>query len=100
MRPRFIREAKALAALKHPHIVTITDFSFLDSRPYIVMELLEGRSLRQVIRDGPMPPQVARQILVRILDALAYAHERGFVHRDLKPDNIVLLKLDTDSAVP
>lgn len=101
MRPRFVREAKALAALKHPHIVTITDFSFAGDRPYIVMELLEGRSLREVIvEDGPIAPERARRIVSRVLDALAFAHGEGFVHRDLKPDNIVLLDLPNDDAFP
>ncbi|MEM9073514.1 MAG: protein kinase [Myxococcota bacterium] len=101
MRPRFVREAKALAALKHPHIVTITDFSFSRDRPYIVMELLDGRSLREVItEDGPLAPERARRIVMRILDALAFAHDLGFVHRDLKPDNIFLLDLPNDDSFP
>ncbi len=101
MRPRFVREAKALAALKHPHIVTITDFSFAGERPYIVMELLEGHSLRElIVEDGPVGPERARRIALRILDALAFAHGEGFVHRDLKPDNIVLLDLPNDDAFP
>lgn len=100
MRPRFIREAKALAALKHPHIVTITDFSIAKGRPYIVMELIEGQTLREVIASGPLSAERARRIVHRVLDALAFAHERGFVHRDLKPDNVVLLDLDNDKAFP
>lgn len=100
MRPRFIREAKALAALKHPHIVTITDFSIADGRPYIVMELIEGQTLREIIGEGPLSAERTRRIVHRILDALAFAHERGFVHRDLKPDNVVLLDLDNDKGFP
>ena len=100
MRPRFIREAKALAALKHPHIVTITDFSISEGRPYIVMELIEGQTLREVIGEGPLSAERSRRIVHRILDALAFAHERGFVHRDLKPDNVVLLDLENDKGFP
>lgn len=100
MRPRFIREAKALAALKHPHIVTITDFSIWDGRPYIVMELIEGQTLREVITEGPLSAERTRRVAHRILDALAFAHERGFVHRDLKPDNVVLLDLENDKGFP
>ncbi len=100
MRPRFTREARAMAALKHPHIVTITDFSLADGRPYIVMELLEGQSLRDVLEEGPVEPGRARKLVARILDGLEYAHGQGFVHRDLKPDNIFLLDLPSDDAFP
>ncbi len=100
MRPRFTREARAMAALKHPHIVTITDFSLADGRPYIVMELLEGKSLREELESGPMEPSRARSLVLRVLDGLAYAHAQGFVHRDLKPDNIFLLDLPSDDAFP
>lgn len=100
MRPRFTREARAMAALKHPHIVTITDFSLVDGRPYIVMELLEGKSLREELEDGPMEPGRARALVLRVLDGLHYAHAQGFVHRDLKPDNIFLLDLPSDDAFP
>ena len=100
MRPRFTREARAMAALKHPHIVTITDFSLADGRPYIVMELLEGLSMREVLDEGPIAPERAREIVARVLDGLAYAHGQGFIHRDLKPDNIFLLDLPSDDAFP
>jgi len=100
MRPRFTREARAMAALKHPHIVTITDFSLVDGRPYIVMELLEGKSLREELEDGPMEAGRARSMVLRVLDGLSYAHAQGFVHRDLKPDNIFLLDLPSDDAFP
>ena len=100
MRPRFLREAQALGALKHPHIVTLTDFGVAGERPYIVMELLEGRSLRAELEHGPLPPARAARITRRILDALAFAHARGFVHRDLKPDNVFLLDLPNDDAFP
>lgn len=100
MRPRFTREARAMAALKHPHIVTITDFSLADGRPYIVMELLEGKSLREELESGPMDPKRARALVLRVLDGLAYAHGQGFVHRDLKPDNIFLLDLPSDDGFP
>jgi len=96
MRPRFEREAKALASLSHPHIVTLTDFSVSEGRPYLVMELLEGRGLDALLAEGPLEESVARHIAMQALDALVYAHERGFVHRDLKPANIFLCKLPTD----
>ncbi|GEM_PF-1027480 len=100
MRPRFTREARAMAALRHPHIVSITDFSVADGRPYIVMELLEGLSLREELEKGPIAPERVKRIVARILDGLTYAHGQGFVHRDLKPDNIFLLELPSDDAFP
>jgi len=100
MRPRFVREARAMAALKHPHIVTITDFSVSAGQPYIVMELLEGHTLYEEIDRGPFDPERARRVMGRVLDGLAYAHGKGFVHRDIKPDNLFLLELKSDDAFP
>jgi serine/threonine-protein kinase len=97
LRPRFEREAKALAALRHPHIVTLTDYSLSeDGHPYLVMELLEGRTLAELIAEGPLEEGRARRILGQILDALIYAHGKGFAHRDLKPTNVFLVELPTD----
>jgi len=100
MRPRFVREARAMAALKHPHIVTITDFSVEGDQPYIVMELLEGKTLREAMNEGPFDPERARRVMAHVLDGLSYAHGKGFVHRDLKPDNLFLLDLKSDDAFP
>ncbi len=96
MRPRFEREAKALAALSHPHIVTLTDYSVADGRPYLVMELLDGCTLSELIAKGPIDEAVVRHVALQILDGLIHAHEAGFVHRDLKPANIFLCALPTD----
>ena len=97
LRPRFEREAQALAALRHPHIVTLTDYSITeDGHPYLVMEALEGKTLADLIDEGPVREERARRILLQILDALIYAHGRGFAHRDLKPGNIFLVELPTD----
>lgn len=94
--PRFEREARALASLSHPNIVTLIDYSVTDGRPYLVMEMLEGRTLDSVLEKGPLDEKVARYIAMQVADALAYAHEIGFVHRDLKPANIFLVRLPTD----
>ena len=89
---RFHREAKAAGALSHPNIVVIHDFGEDSGRHYIAMEYLEGRSLRERLRaEGKLPADEARRIASAVCGALAYAHGKGVVHRDVKPDNIHLL---------
>ncbi len=90
---RFAREAKALARLNHPGIVTIYEFGQADGLFYFLMELVEGVSLRQLIQNGRMSPREALAIVPRICDALQYAHDQGIVHRDIKPENILLDRL-------
>ncbi len=89
---RFRREAQAAARLKHPNAVSIYDFGVTsDGLQYLVMELLEGLSLRQIIkRQGPLSPAVAAEITVQVCAALDEAHQRNIVHRDIKPDNIII----------
>jgi serine/threonine protein kinase len=88
---RFIREARAVNQIEHENVVDVFAFGRLDDgRLYLVMDLVEGRSLRAHLVDGPLPVQDALAILETIADALDAAHARGVVHRDLKPDNIVL----------
>jgi serine/threonine-protein kinase len=90
---RFEHEARTMGHLQHPGIAEITDFGRLpNGRPYFVMELLEGPSLSAVLAsDKPLPLRRALDIARQVADALSHAHERGVVHRDLKPDNIHLL---------
>ena len=90
---RFIREAKAMAAVRHPHIVEITDFGRLpDGVPYFVMEMLVGETLSQLIkRQGFVPVPRGIAILEQVASALVAAHEAGVVHRDLKPENVFLV---------
>jgi tRNA A-37 threonylcarbamoyl transferase component Bud32 len=90
---RFVREARLLAGVNHPHITQVFDFGRHEGRtPYIVMEYLEGRTLREVLRrEGPCEPQLAVTIMRQVCRAMAHAHAQGVVHRDLKPDNLMLL---------
>ncbi|MEV6861576.1 protein kinase [Streptosporangium subroseum] len=91
MRERTLREARAAARLSHPSIVAVHDVIAQDGRPWIVMDLVRGRSLGQAMRaDGPLPPRSVAAIGLAVLDALALAHSRGIVHRDVKPANIML----------
>jgi Tol biopolymer transport system component len=87
---RFEREAKLLASLNHAHIATIHGFHRTDDALFLVMELVEGRDLAQVLRDGPLPTEQALRLALQIVDGLQAAHDSGVVHRDLKPANIQL----------
>ncbi len=87
----FLNEARAVASLNHPHIVTVFDAGTSPQGAYIAMELLKGKDLRQLIKEGWRPkPVEAAQIVRRAADALAYAHAKGIVHRDVKPANIFM----------
>ncbi|MFW5876344.1 MAG: serine/threonine-protein kinase [Myxococcota bacterium] len=96
LRGRFDREARALAALSHPHIVTMIDYGITEGMPYLVMELLEGRTLGELLDDGPLPPERAFHITRQIVRALVFAHGQGLIHRDLKPGNVFLQDLPGD----
>jgi serine/threonine protein kinase len=87
---RFHREAEILAALSHPHVVQVIDRGESLGRYFIVMEYVDGESLRSLLKRGPVPPRDACRISSQLLDALDYAHKKGVVHRDIKPENILL----------
>jgi serine/threonine-protein kinase len=88
----FLNEAKAAGRLSHPHIVTVFDAGVSPQGAYIAMELLKGKDLRQLLKDGWRPtPAQAALIVRRVADALAYAHSKGVVHRDVKPANIFMI---------
>jgi serine/threonine protein kinase len=87
---RFIREGRIAARLTHPGIVTILAADVFDGRPAIVMEMLEGCTLAGLLERGPLSPPAAMSVLDQLLDALDYAHQRGVIHRDIKPDNVFI----------
>ncbi len=89
---RFEREARMLAALTHPHIVTVYDFGKVNKRCYLLMEYVDGLTLRQLFRARKLSPRETLEIVPRLCEALQYAHEQGVVHRDIKPENILLDK--------
>ena len=89
---RFYREAKAAGTLSHRNIVTIFDVGQENDRHFLVMEYLEGQSLRDILQmQGALPLKETVEITLQLCDALAYAHSRGVVHRDIKPDNVHIL---------
>lgn len=89
---RFEREARGLASLSHPNIVSIFDLGDEGGLRYLVTELLSGETLREALRRGPMPWRAATETCATIADGLAAAHAKGIVHRDLKPENIFLTR--------
>ena len=92
-RRRFEREARVLSTLAHPNVVTITDFGIDGDVSYLVMELLQGKTLADLINEGPVSPARALDIVGQTLRGLAFAHRQGIAHRDLKPANIFLQAL-------
>jgi serine/threonine protein kinase len=89
---RFEREAQALARLNHPNIVTVHDFGEADGLFYLMMEFVDGVSLRQLLQTRKIMPEEALAIVPKICEALQFAHDQGVVHRDIKPENVLLDK--------
>jgi serine/threonine protein kinase len=88
---RFRREASSAAGLQHPNVVAVFDRGEFDGTYYIAMEFLEGRSLKQVVRqEGALDPDRAIDLVIQILKAARFAHRRGIVHRDIKPHNVIV----------
>ena len=89
---RFEQEAQAAAALNHPNILAVHRFGVFEGAPYLVSELLEGSTLRELLRHGAIPIRKAIEYGVQIAHGLAAAHDKGIVHRDLKPENLFVSK--------
>ncbi|HEY6220929.1 MAG TPA: serine/threonine-protein kinase, partial [Candidatus Eisenbacteria bacterium] len=88
---RFEQEARAAGQLNHPNVLAIHDIGIADRTPYIVSELLEGESLRELLDSGPLPARKAAAYMLEIANGLAAAHAKGIIHRDLKPENLQIL---------
>ena len=89
---RFEQEARAAGALNHPNLVAVFDTGHHEGNPYVVFELLEGMTLRQVVGHAALPPRRAVDYAVQIAHGLAAAHEKGIIHRDLKPENLFVTR--------
>lgn len=91
-RRRFLQEARAASILNHPHILTVYEIGESDGKPYIVMEHVEGETLRQKIADSTLSIKDALAIAIQVAGGLAKAHEHGIIHRDLKPENLMVTR--------
>ena len=87
---RFTREARTLAKLSHPNIVSIFEFGNVEDTYYFLMEFVDGSTLRDVVSAGQLSPEQALAIVPHLCDALQYAHDKGIVHRDIKPENLLI----------
>ena len=91
-RKRFEREARAAATLDHPNICTVYEIDEADGKTFIALAYLDGQTLSAKIADGPLKLSEALSLAMQLAEGLGAAHEQGIVHRDMKPDNVMLLK--------
>lgn len=89
-RERFLREARSAALLTHPNICPVYDVGEIDGQPYLTMAYVEGLSLAERLREGPLDPHEAARLVAAVAQAMQHAHEHGILHRDLKPGNVLL----------
>src|SRR6476661_8530489 len=91
---RFEQEARAASALNHPNILSVFDVGAHNGTPYVVTELLEGKTIRALLATGPLSSRIAIGYAIQMAQGLAAAHEKGIVHRDLKPENLFVTEDD------
>ena len=96
-RQRFDQEARTISSVNHPHICTLYDVGHQDGVDYLVMEFLDGETLAERLRKGPLPMEQVLRYAVDICDGLEKAHRCGVIHRDLKPGNIMLTKVQSQA---
>ncbi|HSD89835.1 MAG TPA: serine/threonine-protein kinase [Kofleriaceae bacterium] len=96
---RFAREARAVARLDHPNCLRVLDHGHADGLQYLVMEHLDGETLLSKLKEGPLPTSRALSITRQLLLALAHAHAQGIIHRDVKPENVMLVKAGTRAVL-
>src|SRR5277367_6353065 len=94
---RFLREARSSASLNHPNICAIYDVGEQDGKPYLVMELLQGETLKETLKAGALPLGQALEFAIQITCGLEEAHETGIIHRDVKPANIFIVRKQQSS---
>ena len=92
LRLRFEREARLISSLDHPHICALYDVGYQEGIDFLVMQYLEGETLAERVKNGPLPIDQVLRYAIEIADALDRAHRQGIVHRDLKPGNVMLTK--------
>ncbi len=90
IRVRFEAEARAMARVEHPNIVQVYDVGLEDRTPYIVMELVDGDTMEQLVEQGPLPPLEAIDLMVQVCHGVEHAHAAGIIHRDIKPQNVLI----------
>jgi serine/threonine protein kinase len=101
IRERFAREGRASAAIRHPHIVDVTDIGDHEETPFLIMELLEGESFATVIeRSGALTPEGDADLMIPVIAAVDAAHSVAVIHRDQKPDNLFVTKTETGDPFP
>ncbi|MDO9022026.1 MAG: serine/threonine-protein kinase [Deltaproteobacteria bacterium] len=101
MRSRFLREGRAAASIAHPHVVAVHDVGLSDDHLFLVMDLLDGESLRDRIRrDGPLPPPLLVSLFTPLADALSAVHAAGILHRDVSPANVLLVPASSPADAP
>jgi WD40 repeat protein/tRNA A-37 threonylcarbamoyl transferase component Bud32 len=91
---RFLNEARAAARLDHPHITPIYEIGTADGQHFFTMALATGGTLKHWVREGPLPPRLAADVVRQLAEAVQYAHDHGIIHRDIKPHNVLLFRKD------